>query len=303
MIIAYLITLIISIILLIGHFKLLKEKNKWITTLFVSVLIVNLGYFLLSISKTVSFALFANKVAYLGSVVLPMCLLMTIIDLLAIKYKKALPVTLFIICGIIFLIICTTGYLPWYYESVDIIIVNGGTLLVKQYGPLHALYLIYLIIHYISMLGVILYSTINKKIGEYKYAVFLSCIVLSNIAVWFVEQKIKVNFEFLSISYLLSEVAMLSVHWMIEDFKKRYTIQKISNNNDNKLEILISKLPSNIKLSARELDILEKILENKKRKEIANELRLSENTIKTYTRNLYNKLNVTSREDVFELLK
>ena len=49
-------------------------------------------------------------------------------------------------------------------------------------------------------------------------------------------------------------------------------------------------------------EILELILKNKRRKEIANELCLSENTIKTYTRTLYSKLGVSSREELYALL-
>jgi DNA-binding CsgD family transcriptional regulator len=47
---------------------------------------------------------------------------------------------------------------------------------------------------------------------------------------------------------------------------------------------------------------LELVLANKKRKEIADALCLSENTIKTYTRTLYGKLGVGSREELYALL-
>ena len=48
--------------------------------------------------------------------------------------------------------------------------------------------------------------------------------------------------------------------------------------------------------------LFEAILENKRRKDIAEELHLSENTIKTYIRSLYSKLNVSSREELFRLI-
>ena len=44
------------------------------------------------------------------------------------------------------------------------------------------------------------------------------------------------------------------------------------------------------------------ILENKKRKDIAKQLNLSENTVKTYTRGLYKKLGVANREELNNLL-
>ena len=55
-------------------------------------------------------------------------------------------------------------------------------------------------------------------------------------------------------------------------------------------------------LSVREREVLELILQNKHRKEIADALYLSENTIKTYTRTLYSKLGVNSREELYTLL-
>jgi len=55
-------------------------------------------------------------------------------------------------------------------------------------------------------------------------------------------------------------------------------------------------------LASREREILERILENKKRRQIAEELFLSENTVKTYTRTLYAKLGVTCREELYALL-
>ena len=44
------------------------------------------------------------------------------------------------------------------------------------------------------------------------------------------------------------------------------------------------------------------MLQSKKRREIAEALCLSENTIKTYTRTLYGKLGVRSREELYALL-
>ena len=67
------------------------------------------------------------------------------------------------------------------------------------------------------------------------------------------------------------------------------------------LKILSSLSPGEI-LASREREILELVLLNKRRKEIAEELCLSENTIKTYTRTLYSKLGVSSREELYALL-
>ena len=71
---------------------------------------------------------------------------------------------------------------------------------------------------------------------------------------------------------------------------------------EEKILKILSFLKEGELLSPREREILEMVLENKKRKEIADELCLSENTIKTYTRTLYGKLGVSSREELYALL-
>ena len=308
MVIAYLVSSIISLIFLCGYILLVKNKNRWLSLLFISVFVVNLGYLLISVSKTLDFALFSNKISYFGSILLPISMLMIIIKLCKLKYYKSIPIILLSLGSIIFIIVSTTGYLPWYYESATIEFINGGTILVKEYGPLHIIYLFYLIITFLSMIICITVSLVKKKIEDYICPITLCIVVLGNIAVWFIEQKLTVNFEFLSVSYLFSEIIILGLYILVEGFNKK--LQNVSlktvvveKNVEDKLELILSKLPENIELSSRELDILNRILNNYKRKAIADDLNLSENTVKTYTRNLYNKLNVSSRDEIFELLK
>lgn len=62
-------------------------------------------------------------------------------------------------------------------------------------------------------------------------------------------------------------------------------------------------LAAEYNLTARETEILGLIAEQKTRAEIEQELFLSANTVKTHARNLYAKLKIHSKEDVFELFK
>ena len=68
----------ISLLLLIGYLLFVKKKNVWLTLLFSSVLVVNVGYTLLSVSPNLEVALWANRISYLGSVFLPFPMLMDI---------------------------------------------------------------------------------------------------------------------------------------------------------------------------------------------------------------------------------
>ena len=315
MIITYAIMAIIATVLLIGYCALIRKKEPWLFLLYICVTIVNVGYFLISVSKTVEFAIFANDIAYLGSVFLSMSMLLTIVRLCGFEIKKNLIITLGSIGILIFLVVATSGILPWYYKEVELTFVDGAAKLKKVYGVLHPTYMIYLLGYFSAMIACIIQSMRKKMIASQRHAVLLAVIVFGNIAVWFVEKFIPWDFEFLSVSYIFSEIVLLGLYWMMHDYVRLDLVPMQTQEVARPAPIDIATMPMEEKilkvltfltpgeiLATREREILELVLQNKKRKEIADELCLSENTIKTYTRTLYGKLGVSSREELYALL-
>lgn len=315
MIIGYGITAALSVLFFVLYRILVKKREFWLGMLFVCITLVNLGYLMLSLAKSVEFAIFANDVVYLGSVFLSTCMLFTIIKLCGYKVTKA-HVTIALPIGVVmFLIIATSGILPWYYKSVTIENINGATKLVKEYGVLHPLYAVYLGAYFVSMVCAIVHSLIKKTGKAQKIAGLLAFIVFINIAVWFVEKFSKWEFEFLAISYVVSELLFIFLYWTIQDYVLIKDVPHYSPQQEIQLGISITTMPMETKLgkvlsfvkesaplAVREREILELILQNKKRKDIATELCISENTVKTYTRTLYSKLGVTSRSELYDLI-
>lgn len=314
---AYLVLFIISLLLLPIYFiSISKRKDEhWLFILLICVSIVNLGYLLISISRTVDFALFSNKIVYLGQVFIPLCMFMIISKLCGYKFNKIVVSMLFCFALIMLSIVCTTGYLNWYYTKVSIEIISGVTILQKEYGILHPVNLIYVIIYFISMIVITIYSIIKNKAKNQKHALIMLIIVLGNIMMWIIQKIIPWNFELLSVTYLMSASAFLGISLMLQDYVHVKDIPLYSPKQKEKLgvDILTMSLEDKIKkvlyfvkegeiLITREREILELILANKKRKEIAAELFLSENTVKTYIRTLYSKLGVSSREELYALL-
>ena len=314
MVVGYGVMTAISLVLIALYYTLIKKREFWLGLLFVSVAIVNLGYFMLSLSKSVGFAIFANDVAYFGSVFLMMCMFFTIVKLCGYTVKKWTAITLISIAVVMFLMVATSGWLPWYYKSVALENIGGATVLVKEYGVLHPVYLVYLVIYFLSMIATITHSAVKKRVAAQKFAGALAIIVLLNLVVWFVEKFTDWNFEVLSASYVVSEILFVMLYWLMQDYVLESQITTMAEKAEGlgvdvskwtigqKVHKIESTLPEGVDLASREREILEKILESKKRKDIAFEMCLSENTIKTYTRNLYNKLNVGSREELNKLL-
>jgi DNA-binding CsgD family transcriptional regulator len=270
---------------------------------------------LISLSKTVEFAIFANDIAYFGSVFLSMSMLLTIVKLCGFEIKKNLIIALVAIGAVMFAIVATAGILPWYYKEVELVFVDGAAKLKKVYGVLHPTYMLYLLGYFSAMVACIVQSIRKKMIASQRHASLLAAIVFGNIAVWLVEKFIPWNFEFLSVSYLFSEIILLGIYWMMQDYVRLDLIPQPVQEAPRPAPIDIATMPIEEKilkvlsflkpgemLAAREREILELVLQNKKRKEIADELCLSENTIKTYTRTLYGKVGVSSREELYALL-
>ena len=311
----YIICLIAALGLLVAYSVVVKSKEFWLTMLHVCVTVVNLGYLLMSLANTVEFAVFGNDVAYLGSVFLSMCMFLTIVRLCGFEIKKAHAITCVSLGVVMFAIVASSPMLPFYYKSVDIEMIDGAAKLVKEYGVLHPVYLVYLLGYFAAMIGTIIHSVRKKKIGDTRHAGFMAAIVCINIVVWLFEKMIRWEYEFLSVTYIASEFLLLIVYWMLQDYVHKNDLHTYTQAEKEKLAVQITEMTMEAKLakvltfvkednplSMREREILEMVIAGKKRREIAEKMHLSENTVKTYTRTLYGKLGISCREELYELL-
>lgn len=316
MTIGYAICLITAVGLLVAYSVMMKNKEVWLTMLHICVSVVNLGYLFMSLANNVKFAVFGNDVAYLGSVFLSMCMCLTIVRLCGFEIKKAHVITCATLGVVMFAIIVSSPMIPLYYKSVDIEMNDGSVTLVKEYGVLHPVYMLYLLGYFATMIGTIIHSVRKKKIGKPKLAGFIAAIVCSNLVIWLFEKMVSWEYEFLSVTYIIFESLLLIVYWMLQDYVYKNDIPKPvtheekvsvifmdSRERAEKIKQIIAGLPEGATLTARQIDILEGILECKSRKEMAADLHLSENTVKMHTTSLFKILKVTSREEIFARIK
>ena len=315
MIIGYLISLLLAVGLFVAYCLMVKNKEFWLTMLYVCVMVVNLGYTLLSVANTLEFAIFGNDVAYLGSVFLSMCMFLTIVRLCGFEIKKSHVIACVSLGVVMFAIVVSSPMLPLYYKSVAVERIDGATKLVKEYGPLHSVYLVYLIGYFAAMIGTILHSARAKKMGDTKFAGFIAGVVCSNIIVWLFEKFVHLEYEFLSLTYIASEIMLLLVYWMMQDYVHKNDLPKYIPQEREQLGVDVATMPMDVKigkvllclkngesLAPREREVLELILQYKKRREIAEIMYVSESSVKLYTRTLYSKLGVTCREELYAIL-
>ena len=76
----------------------------------------------------------------------------------------------------------------------------------------------------------------------------------------------------------------------------------LSKDNNVTPEILLTTVPELQSLTNREKEVLKFILEDAKRKDIAEALCITENTIKKHTANIYTKIGVVNRKELYNKL-
>ncbi|MBQ4347302.1 MAG: response regulator transcription factor [Firmicutes bacterium] len=175
------------------------------------------------------------------------------------------------------------------------------------------------------MIGVIFRSVRKKTVDSPKHAALLLVVVLLNIIFWLIEQLVQWDFEFLSVSYILSELLLLLLYSMLQDYEELQKqaaaqIQPAKTETPEKseeikepekaeslkiqqtdfLEQKAAYWAKAAQLSPREKDVFKELLTDKKRKEIALALFISENTVKTHTSNIFSKLEVSTRNELIE---
>lgn len=314
--IIYGVAAVLSALLLIGCLFLVRKKRQWFVLLFSSVLVVNIGYTVLSVSSGLEMALWANRVSYLGSVFLPLAMLMIILNITNTRTNRWVPVSLFSLAVVVFLIAASPGILPIYYKEVSFEVVNGVSTLVKVYGPLHPLYLVYLLGYFSAMIAVIIRASIKKTFDSTAHAVIIAMAVFVNIGVWFIEQISSIDFEFLSVSYIITELFLCGVHMVMNENQrlrelvqqKEEALRTTSTDVSRADRVVSSEMMEYFAqgldtLTSQERQIYEAYLSGTSTKDIMIELNIKENTLKFHNKNLYSKLGVSSRKQLLEVYR
>ncbi len=313
MMIVYSATALCSVLLLLAYALFEKKKDGHFLALFSCVAAVNCGYLLQAMSGTLAGAMMANRLSYSGAAYSVLVMLLIIMDVCQIRRGKVLTALLIAISTAAFVLAAGGDRLGLYYEAVSIETVNGITKLVKDYGPLHIVYPIYLLSYFAGMVAVVLYAARKKKLSSPKYAVFLVAVVLTNLIVWAVEQVIDVDFEFLSISYIATEIMLLAIFSMLRDYGliqpggslvsvellTQINTKYAAGNLPPNMEALFRSFARKVEaLSPAERRILNYYIDGYEIADVPELAFISIHTVKKHNRSIYQKLEIASRDEL-----
>ena len=259
-------------------------------------------------------ATFANGMSYFGAAYSVLAMMFIIYDVCQMKKRSWLRYALIGISTAAFALAASGDWLGLYYTSVDITSIGGMTKLVKEYGPLHILYTVYLFSYVLIMVSIICYAAKKQRLSSFKYTMLLFVAVLLNIGVWAVEQGFNEDFEFLSVSYIVTEVILLLLYSMLRDYGivqpggQVISVQMLTQLNTRQIspgalppgmEDLFQGFAEKVRtLSSAERRILNYYIEGHDIADIPDLAFISIHTVKKHNRSIYQKLEVASRDEL-----
>lgn len=100
-------------------------------------------------------------------------------------------------------------------------------------------------------------------------------------------------------------ISLIIIHWLNEiidrDLRSKLLKTSFQNKSHGNGILLSTNLPQNELLTPREKEITELLLQGYTNKQIADMVHISENTMKTHSRNIYSKLNIANKRELLHL--
>lgn len=319
MIFVYGLIAVLSVLLLLGYLLWEKKKERNFLFLIACVAIANSGYFMLSVAETLTAAMIANGISYFGAAYSVLAMVLIIYDVCRMKRRNWLRISLIGISTAAFALAASGNWLGLYYCGAQIVKINGMTHLIKDYGPLHGLYTVYLLSYVLIMTAIILYAAKKQRLASPKYTMLLLVAVLLNVGVWAVEKAVDVEFEFLCVSYIATEVILLLIYGMLRDYGiiqsggSLVSIQMLTQLNTRRvnpgslpagMEEMFQNFADKVRtLSPAERRILNYYIDGYETADIPDLAYISIHTVKKHNRSIYQKLGVSSRDELMLYLE
>lgn len=191
------------------------NKRNYYPVLYAMVFVVSIipqfCYVLLAIADSVSEAITINKFLYLGGSFLPLIGLMLVLSICQIKVPKFVRFIMFLFPSAIYGLSLTVGHWDLYYKSVDITHKNGVTVLVKEYGPLHTLFYVQIIVFLIATIIVLLIGWFKRPNVSRRDLAIASFMQIFSIFAFFLGRLINKDIEWMALGNLVDEIGFLLI--------------------------------------------------------------------------------------------
>lgn len=214
----YFICFVLTFLLLVMFFYTCKKPNIFFCLCFLCALMTNFGFWQCSRAQTASEAELGSKVIYFGAVWVSFFNFMSVSQICKIKIPKWLTAIQITINAMMMIAVLTIGQSGLYYKSLRIKIESGCTHLIKDYGPGHSAYSVFLFAYILAIFILTMIGYKNKHAVSYKYSLTLFLLVFMSVVLFITKSIIHTDFDFLCISYVISVVILIYLQQRIDMF-------------------------------------------------------------------------------------
>lgn len=187
-----------------------KRFSAFLTLNFSFIPIVNLGYYILASSQTVPEAILGIKISYLG-VYAHVFIMYAIFNLCNLNIKKSIRLILLGISTFFFLSSLSIGSSSIFYKSISGEIVGKNLILHKEYGILHTLYYIQILIYMVITICATIYAFRKKNdVSRCNLRYMLACEAIP-VLTFFIGRLFHLKVDLLPLSYVLCEAVLLMI--------------------------------------------------------------------------------------------
>ena len=212
MIFYYIITAALSLVFSATYIIIYKKRfNICFTFLQVLIPVVCCAALYRSITKTADEALYATYIIYIAGCYFMPLLLFGILSLCDIKIKKWWVASSIIVETILYFFIVTTKYTKWFYKSYDIGTSQGVTILIKEYAFMHTITYIFIILFLVLIIGVLIYSLLEKNKAVKKYIAILGALGFISVALFLGSRYILGTGQEDTVTYVICQLIILYI--------------------------------------------------------------------------------------------
>ena len=210
-----------------------KRFSVYFTLIFILIPITIRGYSSQINALSLEEAIFGIKISYQGASFLLLFMMLAIFDLCNLNLSKLTKLILFFFTAIIYLPVLTIGSGTLFYKNISMKIINGQPEIIKEYGPFHTVFYVFLASYLVITVAGIIYTLLSKKEVSKKNLLILLFCELSAILMYLNQHIFHPKIDFSPLSYIISEILLLIIIRRVSLYDITETaIESISKNGD-----------------------------------------------------------------------
>ena len=213
MILGYYVVILIASAICCGVFYIIKRKyySAVYTLIFLLAFISQFCYVLMCFAQNAREALIIYKFCYIGGCYLPLAGLFLIFSICKIDLPKWAKFIMILFASCVYACALSAGYSPLFYKDYDITVKNGVTVLVKEYGPLHYLFLAEIGIFLSMTIFALVFGWIKKNDVSRRNLVIAAFLQVFSIFAYLLGRLITKDIEWMALADLIDEIGFLII--------------------------------------------------------------------------------------------